>query len=322
MATPRQKFNVFLFMVLTVGAMVSFVFFVSGYRAGARVPYYIEFEESVLGLGVGSVVEYMGVPVGSVDNIWVTPNNKVHVDLFVDLTKVDLREGVTASLAISSLATGALNISLEGGSPDARRLQAGGLIPTKKSFQETVRVTGQELVQQMGEIVEMIKSSLEGMESGQIASVVANANRITENGVELVGTANDTILEVQGEFSEGMDEIKVLAQKVGEVADNINEFVNLASSQLEAMDLAAISENLNTITENVVVFTERLTDTVATLKETSESLVHEADNVEYSLRVSLGAAVETFESIQELADFIKENPSALLRGRRVQEEEQ
>ena len=136
MATRAQKAKVGIFLLVCVGVIVFGGLFVSGLRTEERHEYYIVFEESVSGLSIGSPVQYMGVPVGTVKDIKVTDTNRVEVSILVSTEKVTLREGTNATLVTYNLAAGTMAVSLaiaknaEPGEP----LQPGSIIPTQESL--------------------------------------------------------------------------------------------------------------------------------------------------------------------------------------------
>jgi len=117
-ATKKQKMKVGIFLIVGFAAIVFAVTYLSGVYREHGLVYWVEFEESILGLNEGGLVEYLGVPVGRVREIYVTDQKKAHVRFVIDPEKVTLQEGVQAELVIYSLAAGTMAISLRGGDPN------------------------------------------------------------------------------------------------------------------------------------------------------------------------------------------------------------
>lgn len=330
MATRVQKIKVSVFLLVAAGLLVAVFLLLAGYRQGSRVPYNIEFEESVLGLGVGSTVEYLGVPVGVVNDISVRKGRTAYVEVLIDQSKVQLHEGTTASLVIYSLATGALNVSLKGSEPNAPPLPPGSEIPTEKSFTETVRGSAQEMIATARDLVDtidrvagMIESSLQGLEEGAIADIVANVKAISEDSRTVVAKSSETIDMVQKDLDQGMKTIERLADDFHKVSNKVNELVEVATQRVEAVDVNSLNDSATRIADNLTEITQQMKTTLESLNTATEALLYKVNNVEYTVRGSLNTANETFQSIQDLAEFLRENPSALVRGRgRVKEIEE
>jgi len=99
-ATRKQKMKVGAFLLMCVSLAASGAILISGLNTENGVRYWVEFDESVFGLYEGGMVQYMGVPVGKVENIRVTPNRRAHVDVVVNPDKVTLNDGVEAQLVL------------------------------------------------------------------------------------------------------------------------------------------------------------------------------------------------------------------------------
>ena len=56
MATRKQKVKVGLFLVICSLLIAGGVLLISGFKHEVRIPYWVEFDESVLGLSAGSLV--------------------------------------------------------------------------------------------------------------------------------------------------------------------------------------------------------------------------------------------------------------------------
>jgi len=65
---------------MIIGALL----LVSGYRQGNSQGYKIIFDKTVLGLYKGGMVQYLGVPVGVVDDIFVGDDGQAHIDALID----------------------------------------------------------------------------------------------------------------------------------------------------------------------------------------------------------------------------------------------
>jgi hypothetical protein len=89
--------------------------------------------------------------------------------------------------------------------------------------------------------------------------------------------------------------------------------------KIEPLQLAETEEQAQVVLQNLGELTDRLKSTAEVIDTVSRSILHETENVEYMLRSVIQTITETFESIQQVATDIKEDPSALIRGRAREE---
>ena len=181
--------------------------------------YHVVFNEPVTGLTEGSLVQYNGIAVGTVETLSLAPQDprrvvarvKVQADAPV---KVDTR----AKLSVTGL-TGSTFIQLTGGSPEAPPLapRDKGDIPvilTEASALQNIADTANRLVARLDEVlsdenVERIAQTLENVEgmtgaiAGQredLAMLIVNARRASEQLNVTVDTANQAIAGVDREL--------------------------------------------------------------------------------------------------------------------------
>lgn len=332
MATRAQKTKVGAFLLLSAALIVVGLYMISQYGKRGEVHYHVFFHESVLGLNVGSPVVFMGVPVGSVDEIDVQTgkNEKTGQETYIPkatlLLKSDdgfvLREGVTAKLSIYSLATGTLAITLEGGNPSSPPLQEGATIPTDPSVFNAVTTRVEELmtnvqglITDVDKAVGVLNDSLEGMEKGELTRIVRDAAATIEETRDLAASANDTFESIQGDATEGVKDLRGAIEDVKTLAQETTELVKTVGDKIEPLDVGSTQEKLNESLDQVNVLMKDLQGVSETIKKATESVTHETGNVEYSVREGLRSLTDTLESLREMIEYLRDNPSALIRGR-------
>lgn len=315
MATRAQQTKVGLFLVICLAAIVAGLVLVSGRRMEVRVPYWIEFEESVLGLGQGATVEYLGVPVGTVENIFVTPDGHAHVDILVSTSKVTLHKGVQAKTVMPSLATGLLYISLTGGDPSAPVLPANSQIPATKSLIVAVSSRAEELLDSLMKIGKTIESGLEGMQPGELNDILINANLVLEDGRTFVENTDATVSSLKIQLEAALYDFQNLTAETSEVARGLRDTNEVIRAKIENLGIKDTQEKVDEALSQVSTLAERLGKTVETLDKVAQSSLHEIDNVEYEMRETLRTATETMQSVRSLADSLQQDPAQLLRGK-------
>lgn len=308
MATPAQKIKVGAFLLMSLGLIVGGFFLFSGYKKDPHTQYWVKFNESVLGLGTGGLVEYLGVPVGAVEDIRVDEDNHANVLIMVNDTKVTLREGVMAKLVLYNIASGTMAISLEGGTSDQPKLPAEASIPVRKSLMANFTGELERVLGDIGEVSRALNAALKGMEEGAVTQIVEEVHGLVTDSREFVAATQETMEELNRSVQRAMEEYTALGK-------DARGFIELATEKLEPLDVARLQGDLQEIMGEMSGLTERLGEAVATIDRVGETVIYEAGNIEQSLRESLRSATEAFDSINELASTLQENPSALVWGR-------
>ena len=286
---------------------------ISGYKHVPRELYWIEFDESILGLSKGSIVEYMGVQVGVVDNIFVTDKNKAHAEMLIESGKVTLHEGVTGQLVMYSIATGQMAISLRGG--DGPALASGSKIKTSPSLVSSFSSGMETLMDDTSNVVKTIRSGLKNMKEGQLTEIVNNTDGLICRGQEFIDTADETLVDMKDEAQSGLDQFRELAKKAQVLIKDTNEAVNAAKEKIALLEVSKTEANLNKVLEDMSALAQRLQESAKVLDTTSRSALHEADNIEYNMRQTLHTLNESLESVRTLMEYLKQDPSALVRGK-------
>jgi phospholipid/cholesterol/gamma-HCH transport system substrate-binding protein len=315
LATKKQKVKVGIFVLGCAALIVGGIMLILGFRQGDKTEYWLEFEESVLGLSVGNTVEYLGVPVGTVDDISILSNNHARVDITIRNDKVTLHEGVSATLVMFSFATGTMYISLAGGEPDAPPLTPWAQIPTQPSLVEAFRTQVESLLANMSDITAKLNLSLEGMPAGQLTSVIDDAQGLLQESREFVQATNVTLQELQEKVSPAIEDFGAMAKNLRGSTEKLNGFLDSAKGKMEPLDIKKTQDELNRVLTNAADLTEKMKSTVEVLDTASKAILYDEDNIQRQIKESLQIMTETMESIRDLADYLKQDPASLIRGK-------
>jgi phospholipid/cholesterol/gamma-HCH transport system substrate-binding protein len=317
-ATRVQKVKVGAFLLINATVILAGLLLVAGYRRGNEMTYMVVFDKSVLGLYTGGLVQYLGVPVGTVDNIYVSNDGKAHVEILVDPEKVTLREGVEASLEYYSFATGTMCIALAGGNPNGKELPEGSIIPVGSSFMESVSSQLAETMPRVTELLDEFAAALEGMEVGAIGDIINNVRDMSDQGKEFLNSANETMNDLRDDVEDGLADFRETAKKMNDLADSAkkladkaNETLESVHAKLEPMDLAAIEAQWRGEFRSL---SDRIQETTKTFEETATSLTYGTDNMQHGLLETMQKLNEALDAFRDLAEYLQKDPSALIRG--------
>ncbi|MEA3364494.1 MAG: MlaD family protein [Candidatus Hydrogenedentes bacterium] len=325
MATRAQKTKVGIFLVVSVAILAGGFLLISGYKSGSQTAYYILFEESILGLNRGGLVEYNGVPVGKVSDIGVAENHNVRVDILVEDDEITVYKGVKAQLVMYSIATGTMAVSLSGGDAEAGKLEPGSQIPSKPSLFASTAGSVPEIVKQISEIAEKIDTGLEGIEEGQFTRMLEDADGAVKDFREVLDEATTSLKEIRERTSEGVEEarklikdirteVKEFTEKTQELIESASQTMTTLNEKIEPLDLAKTEQELQQTLRNMRDLADsakKMTEQIDTVTKTA---VYQVDNVEYTANQTMTALTEALDALRALAVVLKEDPSAIVYG--------
>jgi len=309
-----QKIRLGVFVVISFMALVSIIaFFTSERYLRKEDTYYIAFEDiSVSGLEVGSPVKYLGVKVGTVQEIKIDPKNVSRV-----IVKVEVKEGTPikadARADIASIGiTGLKMLEIRGASQDAPLLKEGGFIQAGSSLSKDI--TGKaEVIAEKAELV--LNNLLEFTRQ-------ENLSKITH----MVETATKTFENVESMLEENRKEVHetVLAARSATVRLDTTMQVlrsaamrahNIVYSDTVAQILASTRDVSLKLKE--VNFESLIQELGAVVEQTNQMLTRindEIDRGSVDFLAGMRQLRATLENLNQASRMIEEDPSVLIRG--------
>ncbi|EAH5177182.1 MlaD family protein [Campylobacter lari] len=233
--------------------------------------YEIFMEESVAGLSVKAPVKFLGVDVGSVENISIdSSSNQLRVKILVKLdSNLVVKTDTYASLQIQGI-TGFKFIQLAGGSDEASVLKADGdvypIIKSKESFFAS-------LDKQTTNIIELISSSKEKLDKLFSDKNLNNIERILQNTSEFSAHLNTKAPVI-------LENLNKTSSKLGKSSDDFSNFLNNANGQLNELNKSRIllNENLDILRVLFLDFTQLLKK----LKQNPSDVIYKDKAIQYA----------------------------------------
>ncbi|HOH29887.1 MAG TPA: MlaD family protein [Candidatus Hydrogenedentes bacterium] len=322
MATRRQKIKVSIFLLICIGIMVAGTLVITGLYQKPGLIYRLEFNESVLGLYEGGMVEYMGVPVGKIREIFVTPTQRAHVEIMIDPEKVVLHEGTEAKLVIYSIAAGTMAVSLSGGEPDGPLLREYSHIPTKLSTIETFSSQLTNILEDISTIGKSIREQLDTLDDTAVSDIVHNVRDLVKRGdafVEhtdaLVVDAKDALQDIRNHSDSLMGHVDVHSKNLERLTSKIETLVDTYTKRGQELNVDMLQTQINSLIDEIKQMVEQMDITMENMDVVAADIVHQTGNVEYSLRGTMTDLRDALDSIRGLVTQLKEDPSAIIRGR-------
>jgi paraquat-inducible protein B len=304
-------------------AVVAIVVLGSGRIFHKEYKYVLCFPGDLSGLHVGAAVKFRGVPIGSVTAIRLNlaglpmltrTSEESRIPVIIELnetkiilhgTQVDLadsdtlkeaiRKGLRGQLALESFVTGVSYVSLD-------IVPAAGLVfclPSDAGYHEipTVQTTleqAQNTLQRL--IAKMEEADMEGMITTAVSAMKGINQLVSSPGLHaainsLDGTEQNLSIAAQN-FSRASTSLRVLSE-------SLNSHVAPLMTTLQGATVRA---------EGTMDATDK---TLAAIRTTAEP----DSPLNYRMNRRLDNVSDAAHSITELADYLRRNPSALLRGK-------
>lgn len=271
MNSHASHFIIGLFVLAgIIGTFVFGLWLAESGKDTSTTPYIIHFEESVAGLRVGSRVSYRGIPIGSVTEIGIKPDDPQYVSVMVNIEdKYRLREGDVASLKLEGI-TGTSYINIEGAAQDTPPLTSSedepAVIPSQKSDLELVVKGIPDLLNQASVVLNRFDALLNKKNRLQVESILINLNALTEslagqdenitNMFATVNTAGEKIISLSETLEDTVGEVGTIIGKVDELIEDVDAVVAEDGQKLigewkdTAVSLRTVSISLNRLLED------------------------------------------------------------------------
>ncbi|OCX43039.1 hypothetical protein A7X81_07460 [Campylobacter ornithocola] len=265
---------------ILIGIFVSVLFFISLFfivwygnlKDEKSFKYYeIYIEESVAGLSVKAPVKFLGVDVGSVENISIDSSSKqLRVKILVKLdSNLVVKTDTYASLQIQGI-TGFKFIQLAGGSEEASVLKADGdmypIIKSKESFFTSIDKQANNLL----ELINISKVKLESLLSDKN---LKNIEQILQN-------SSDFFMYLNAQTPVFLTNLNKTSSKLGKSSDDFSNFLNNANEQLNEFNKSRmlLNENLDILRILFLDFTQLLKN----LKQNPSDVIYKDKTIQYA----------------------------------------
>jgi len=280
--------------------LIGGLLWIAGAHLFRRVDTYtILFTDSVSGLAPGAVVEYQGVTVGRVRDIFLTDDLPPKVAVTVDVDPGTPVRTDTIAALLGSLVTGIKFIQFQGGTGE--RLAAGGTIRGDVSSLEQFRDQIADIADRASKIMKRLDEQVFTDE---------NSEKLTAFVNDLHGVTSSLNATMETFRSEDTGkQVAVLVRELTTTSDNLNRLVT---------DLYG---RRDTLFGNLEATIRHLDETVVATRDLVRSTQSQVASSGGSLGTLMGELTAATSRLQETIDVIRSDPSVLLWGRKVPERE-
>jgi paraquat-inducible protein B len=296
----------------------------TGLFFGKHYEYVLCFPGDISGLRVGAAVRFRGVPIGRVTSIrlnldqgvkLLTPasgESRLPVTIELNEAKILLRgaqvnianpemldeairEGLRGQLRLESFVTGIYYVSLNI-DPNSKVVLC---LPSKSGYKEipTIPTT---LEQAQSTLQRLIVK----MEEANVGEMMTNASSAMKRIDELVSSPG--LHAAVGSLGGTEQNMSIAARNLGQTALSLTRLANTLNSNIPKMS-AALRATSNQ-TQGAMQNADKTLNSMRTVIEPGSPVV-------YRMNRALDSVNGAAQSVEALADYLRQNPSALLRGR-------
>lgn len=305
-----------LFVLGAIGILVAaLVIFGSGRLFVRTQTYVLFFQDDLAGLNVGAPVTFRGVRIGSVTDILIrydSEHRRATVPVYIEVQPSKIiafgngerlespealvEKGLRAQLRLQSFVTGLLAVNLDF-EPQVPPEFVGveskyPEIPTMRSSITALRSTVVDMVADLRTLP--IKETIE-----QMAASARNLDRLVNNTDSLVTNLN-------GRLDETLREMPPMLQSIGQAAQDVSRL---------ARD---VDQGVPAIRDGAADAVKRLNETLAEVQKAVagiQSAVGDSSPLQSQMNRTLSDVGDAAVAVRALAEYLNQNPRALLTGR-------
>ena len=340
METKANHLAVGGFILLSVAGLLAFVLWLGKAEIDRESDAYsIRFSGSVSGLNTASTVRYRGVPVGTVTDIRIDPDNSEQVLVIVEVTQgTPIKEDAVAALEMQGI-TGLVNVQITGGSKNSALLVAkeGEPLPVIASVPTTLEELFENIPQLLARATVLLdRAMLLLSDDNLIAFTQALSNvqgltaDISDSTGDLKTLSNDVAIiaaTIRGTAMEVDTLVGDLSQRLPALLDDASAALVAAEATLTATEgaIGAIGAGAGTLVEETAMTLRQVRDAAAKLGDSAEQLsliVSEnrtalkdfTDEGLYELSRFLVESRDLVANLTRITDRFESDPSGFLFG--------
>lgn len=296
MDTKINFFKIGLFVSIISFLLLLGVFWLGKYGLEDKKydRYFINFDESITGLNIGSSIKYKGFDVGVVKNIKINPQNIEQIEIELQIQKgtpiKDDNYGILGNLGI----TGLKYIELKGGSNEAKLLEENEdgykIINSKKSALGSLVDSTEDITKELTIILSQIKKALsddnvENLSSfiSKSSSTMSNIEKFSQNLAQNEKKIDELLFKIKDFTSVGTSSflsVKSSADSFKELTTKMKD--DFDSGKFDIKELTQDSlENLNIVLRSLEDNLNQSQDLIRNLNESPSDLLFKQKNIKY-----------------------------------------
>ncbi len=306
--SKAQKVRLGLFLLMATVLIAGIVLYKVGGTVFSHSDFYFtRIAGGVGGLTAGSDVTYNGIVIGKVSNVSVDPIDVSMVRLDLELQEgTPVPENTTATVVLQGI-TGSRRVDLMGGTNSARRRVPGEEIPAGVGLFDELLEKAEDITAKIDVMADQLARLTGDQNLVRIEGTLANTERAT---AALAGLLEDTrpriarLLDSAEGMTSGVDAV------IGEVQKTVKT-MNGAIARTEAIIVREVGPMLSKA-NGVVAKVDKIVGNADAFLGRFDKAMGRTQNDVQRVLVELADGID---SIAELAELLRRDPSSLIQGK-------
>lgn len=321
-----QKIRLGIFILISSGLFILLIgYFTARSLFERKEHYYVAYTDvSVSGLEVGSPVKLMGINVGSISDIRISPEdvNVIIIELALQ-ENTPVKEDAVADLVALGI-TGMRTIEIRGGTQEADFLEPGEYIQPGTSFAEDITGRAEDIAFRLEEVLNNLQMFTHPDNMEAFTKTAADVSAFTNQAERTIMSLDEVIMENRedlrktiaaankftGELDKTSDELFMAMSRFNEImqGDTLSDIL----ANFRDISLTFKETNLNELIEQLAVTTA---ETQVLLRKVGEDI----DRGGEVLTENLLLLQYTLNNLHEVSRKASANPSVLIRRPRMED---
>jgi len=298
-----------LFTVVTVAAALVFALWLGKTANDREWSWYeIGFDHPVSGLSKGNPVQYSGVEVGEVMDLYLDSDNPSHVRALIRVyDDVKIRENTKVGLVLANI-TGSMSVRFRGGTADSPVIEGDRqdppLIMAEPSVFTSILDNGEALMSKADRLLTNANALFSEENSENLTVILENTR-----------TATDALMARRGELEQLMERMNNASIRAAQAAEKVTGFADNADRLLQnegRQTLVALNTAINSI--------QATATRIETLTANNEGSLNEGLQGLGELTPALRELRSTLRNLNHFTRRLEDNPSGTLWGRETIQE--
>lgn len=143
-----------------------------------------------------------------------------------------------------------------------------------------------------------------------VVQLQADSQKLSHTAIETLEQTRQTIAAAESALAVTLSDVSRLSNSTDERLEGVVQRLNTALSALQSM-AANLDRQLQPLSASAKATMDQATLTL----RTAESLISEDSNTRYNLDTTLEELAAAARAVRQMADYLEQNPDALLKGR-------
>ncbi len=321
-----QKIRLGIFLTVSAALLLILVgYFTARGLFERKEPYFVAYQNiSVTGLEVGSPVKYMGINVGSIADIRISPIDVSTIIVELALQEeTPVKEDAVADIVAMGI-TGLRTIEIRGGTQEADFLEPGDYIQPGTSFAEDITGKAEDIYFRLEDVLNNLQVFTHPDNMQAFTRTAEDISHFTDQATRTVAGIDELIVENREDIRQSTVAINQFTQELDKTSQEMFYAVSRFNEIMQGDTLTQVLGNFRDLSvtlkeTNLNELIEQLAETTAETQVLLSRVGDDVDRGTEALTENLLILQYTLNNIHEVSRKVNTNPSVLIRRPRYED---